>query len=320
MATIRKIATGYRVEIRKKGQYHSANFSTKGKAQAWAADIEKKIAKGLGKEEHTLADALDKYQHEVSPKKKGERQEKVFINALLREPIAPLPLSKISPMDIGAWRDKRLQEVSAATVRRQLAVISSVFQEAMLEWRWCEENPVRLIRKPTAPKPRDRRPTPEEVDLVVKTLGFKEKPPETKSQEVGLMFLLAIESAMRLGEMCDLKAGNVHLDDRYVTLEDTKNGDRRDVPLSRRAGELLKLSPDGFAVNMESASALFRKACVRAKIDDLHFHDSRREGLTRLSEKVDLMQLARISGHRDTRTLYLVYYAPKAKDIARLLD
>lgn len=320
MATIRKIATGYRAEVRKKGQYHSANFPTKGKAQAWASDIEKKIAKGLGREEYTLADALDKYQSEVSPTKKGERQEKIFINALLREPIAPLPLSRITPMDIGQWRDKRLKEVSAATVRRQLTVISSVFQAAILEWRWCEENPVRSIRKPASTKPRDRRPTADEIDKVVATLGFKEKPPETKSQEVGLMFLLAIESAMRLGEMCSLQSENIHLKDRYVTLLDTKNGDSRDVPLSRRAVELLELSPEGFAVNMEVASALFRKACVKAKIEDLHFHDSRREGLTRLSEKVDIMQLARISGHRDTRTLFQVYYAPKAKDLATLLD
>ena len=62
-------------------------------------------------------------------------------------------------------------------------------------------------------------------------------------------------------------------------------------------------------VSAASLDALFRKARTRAQIEDLHFHDTRREALTRLSNIFDVMELARISGHRDLRILQKVYQA-----------
>lgn len=54
-------------------------------------------------------------------------------------------------------------------------------------------------------------------------------------------------------------------------------------------------------------------------IEDLHFHDSRAEALTRLARKVDVMTLARISGHKDLRVLLETYYRESAADIAKRL-
>jgi integrase len=71
---------------------------------------------------------------------------------------------------------------------------------------------------------------------------------------------------------------------------------------------------------VRQADALFRKAKARALIKDLHFHDTRREALTRLAKKFDVMELARISGHRDLRILQNVYYAPTVEDLAKKLD
>ena len=48
---------------------------------------------------------------------------------------------------------------------------------------------------------------------------------------------------------------------------------------------------------------------------DLHFHDSRREALSRLAKKVDVMTLAKISGHRDIKILLNTYYAPSVEDV-----
>lgn len=135
-----------------------------------------------------------------------------------------------------------------------------------------------------------------------------------------MLFMLAIETAMRLGEMCKLTPNHIHLNDRFVTLIDTKNGTDRDVPLSTEAVRLLKLVPDGFTVSSGVASTLFRRARIDAGIHDLNFHDSRREALTRLAKKLDPMNLAKLSGHKDLKILIAVYYAPKASDIANLLD
>lgn len=71
-----------------------------------------------------------------------------------------------------------------------------------------------------------------------------------------------------------------------------------------------------FGVSTASLDALFRKAKRLALIEDLHFHDTRREALTRLSKVFDVMELARISGHRDLRVLQNVYYAPSVQDLA----
>jgi len=107
----------------------------------------------------------------------------------------------------------------------------------------------------------------------------------------------------------------------------TKNGYARDVPLSAEARRIIEqLRPlNGerdtvFDVSVASLDALFRKARARARIEDLHFHDTRREALTRLSKIFDVMKLARISGHRDLRVLQNVYYAPTVGDLAAKLD
>src|SRR5690606_2087213 len=103
----------------------------------------------------------------------------------------------------------------------------------------------------------------------------------------------------------------------------TKNGDERQVPLSLRAREILFLLPRGdgpvFGVDSGTRDALFRKARDRAEIPDLHFHDSRAEAIWRLSKKLNVLDLARVIGHRDIRSLQL-YYNADADELATLLD
>jgi integrase len=127
---------------------------------------------------------------------------------------------------------------------------------------------------------------------------------------------------MRAGEICGLRAQDIT--GRVAHLEKTKNGHARNVPLSSRALEILAQLPKGEATlfNVPSASmdALFRKAKARAMIDDLHFHDSRREALSRMAKKVDVLTLAKISGHRDLRILSNVYYQTDMGEVAGLLD
>jgi len=69
-----------------------------------------------------------------------------------------------------------------------------------------------------------------------------------------------------------------------------------------------------------SSIRVFRRARDNCGIQDLHFHDTRREALTRLSKKVPVEVLAKISGHRDLRILLNVYYRPDMADIAKMLD
>ncbi|MGI0778796.1 tyrosine-type recombinase/integrase [Pseudomonas aeruginosa] len=103
-------------------------------------------------------------------------------------------------------------------------------------------------------------------------------------QELAYAFLIALETAMRQGEILGLVAARVHLSARYVELDKTKNGDARKVPLSSRAVTLLRVLVDAagkrqnlFTLTSGSADTLFRKVRDRQKIDGLNFHDTRHE-------------------------------------------
>ena len=139
--------------------------------------------------------------------------------------------------------------------------------------------------------------------------------------------LFAIETAMRAGEICGLTWDNVNLEKRTAYLPMTKNGTSRTVPLTRNAVAILErlkkeIGNTGlcFQLDTRSLDAAFRKIKKMAMCEHLRFHDTRREALTRLAKKVDVMTLAKISGHKDIRILQNVYYAPNMEEVAELLD
>jgi len=129
---------------------------------------------------------------------------------------------------------------------------------------------------------------------------------------------------MRQGEIWGLDWSAVYLNKKFVRLHETKNGTKRDVPLSKEAVRLLTLlnpKEEGkvFNSNQESSGVIFRRALQLAKIKGLTFHDTRHEALTRLARKLDVLDLARMVGHRDPRSL-MIYYNPSAEEIAGRLN
>ncbi|XLV70305.1 tyrosine-type recombinase/integrase (plasmid) [Ralstonia syzygii subsp. celebesensis] len=176
------------------------------------------------------------------------------------------------------------------------------------------------------PAPRTRRVAPREVRLICRALNYRTgHAPKTKSQEVALAFLVALRTAMRASEILRLGNGTLDMQRRVATVEHKTQhltGRPRQVPLSRHAIRLLRPVADRercFTLTSAMLDALFRKARDKLMLADLHFHDSRAEALTRLSRKVDVMTLAKISGHKDLRILQEVYYREAAEDIAARL-
>jgi len=239
-----------------------------------------------------------------------------------------------SVADIGAdqiarWRDTRLKKVKTSTVRREMNLLSSVFEIARTEWKWCKGNPVREIKRPPNLPSRDRRISPEEERLLLEALGYVEgQPPRLQKHEVAYAFLIALETAMRCGEILKLTRDRVHLKERYIRLLKSKNGTRRQVALSTRAVQLIgileqiarqKKRDKLFAVSSTNADTLFRRARDPLPIVDLCFHDTRHEAITRLARKLEILDLARTIGHKDLRSL-MIYYNPTASEIASRLD
>lgn len=173
------------------------------------------------------------------------------------------------------------------------------------------------VKKPPSPPSRKRRITADEVERVTLACGLTDLEADTAMNRVGLAFLFALETAMRSGEICGLRWQDVGA--KSVTLPKTKNGDQRQVPLSLRAREILAALPrdDGPCFGLDDATrdTLFRRARDAAQVGDLHFHDTRSEAIWRLSKKLDVMELARVIGHRDLRSL-LIYFNTSADELA----
>jgi integrase len=204
----------------------------------------------------------------------------------------------------------------------------SVFQIARKEWRWLNSIPFEDVKRPRDPKPRNRRVSESEISAICKSLGYEENVAVvTKQQEMAIAFMLAIETGMRVGELVSLHWPEVS--GRSVHLSKTKNYDERHVPLSKRAVELIEKlrgrdETTVFTFHGQSLGTLFRKARQRAakdmpSISTLHFHDSRHEACTRLSNKLTVLELARVIGHRDLKSL-LIYYNPTPEELAAKLD
>ena len=329
MASFRKHKSGWRVEIFVHGTRESGVFSTKAEASAWAAERESYLRRSdasgivLGK---TCLQAFERYRDEVSVHKKGARWETIRLAAIARHAVAGKELgeyllAEVTPDILGQWRDMRLKTVVGSTVNRELNLISHVFTTARREWNWSAKSPTADVRRPKDPPPRDRLISQDEIDRVCFALGYDGEITNT-SGVIAAAFLFAIETGMRSGEILSLTPKRVS--GAVAHLPRTKNDSKRDVPLSRRAVEILSELPPPladepyFTVSAESRDALFRKAVARAGIEALTFHDTRHEAITRLAKKLNILELARMVGHKDIRQLQ-VYYNETAAEIAKKL-
>lgn len=307
MPTFTKRKTGWKAEVARKGIRRSQTFPTKAAAIAWAGRIEAEIIGGERGDIPNLpfADILTRYARDVSPTKKGARWETIRIDLLKRDPLALVRLRSLSSTDVAAWRDRRLQAVSASSVRREWNLLSHTCNIAVNEWRWLKSNPFKGVRRPQEAQHRTRLATDAEMARLAEVATTPAR------RRVLDAFLFAVETGMRAGEICALN----QVSGRVATLPDTKNGTQRQVPLSNKA---LALLGDGFAVKPSSIDALWRDMCRLAGISNLHFHDSRRMAITRLSKIFNPLQLAKIVGHKDLKML-LVYYNESAEELAKKL-
>lgn len=126
------------------------------------------------------------------------------------------------------------------------------------------------------------------------------------------MVVLAVETAMRLGELLNLTWGHLDLTARVATLPETKNGESRRVPLSTRAVEVLRGIPRHLSdarvfwrwSRADSFENAWRRAVGKAGIADLRFHDLRHEATSRLFERgFNMMEVAAITGHKTLQML-----------------
>lgn len=323
MATIRKKGDlQWHVQIRRKGYpTQTRTLNTRSDAEAWARGVESEMDRGVFRctaeaEQTALNEVLDRYEREVLPTKKGQAPDKSRIKTL-KAWLGSQKMASITSATVASFRDGRLKQVSEQSVIHEINLLNRIFKTAVIDWGIALPAglPTALIRKPKKPQGRDRRPTPEEIDKLLAA---------SESAELRGIVILAVETAMRRGEMTKVRWEYIDLSKCTLRLLDTKNGEDRLVPLSSRAIQVLRDLPrriDGrvFSLRPDSITQAFERACTRAKIEDLRFHDLRHEAASRLFEKgLNPMEVAAVTGHK-TMQMLKRYTHLRAEDLAKKL-
>ena len=331
---------GYQVRIRKAGfAAISQQFDRKADAQRFAIDTLAQMERGVFIDRReietiTLADAVDRYNAEIGPTKKRPEGCAHYARHWKKQPLAARIVATITATDFAKYRDNRLAEgLAGNSVRLELAFIRHLYTIATKEWGWPGTNPVANVRMPKCAPGRERRldKTPGQ-DGKTEELRLFEALEESQSPFIKDIVTIALETGMRQGEIIGLRWENVDFEKCTAHLPDTKNGTSRNVPLSSVAIAALKgrlpdergkvksiCPPTGlvFSVGPASVTHSFQRACERAGITGLRFHDLRHEAASRLFEKGwDMMEVASVTGHKTLQMLKR-YTHLRAEDLAK---
>jgi integrase len=327
MATIheRKNKTGqvkYTVEIRIKGHPpQSATFERKTDAKLWAQKTEADIRAGkhfgiTESKKKTVADMVDRYIQDILPHRRSDAANVKRHLEWWKSKLGHYRLSDLKPPLIAEYRDRLLSEKSpkakneeekrsAATVVRYLTSLSVAVSYAVKEWGWMEENPVLKVRKPAEPRGRVRFLTDDEREAVLKACK------NSDSNYLYTIVVLALSTGARWSEILNLQWQHVDLKRKAILLEETKNGERRSLPLSGHGLELVKElrkvpridSPYVFARKDGRKPIEIRKKWERAikesKVKDFRFHDLRHTCASYLAmQGASLLEISAVLGHK----------------------
>ena len=313
MASILKRGSRFRVLIRKKDSPPICKtFSDRRSAETYAKLVESEIERGIfldtGQADRTsFLDLVNRYEKEILPSKKSHLTECYSLRPL-KKSLGGYNLAQIQPFIVSQHRDKRLKEVKPATVKRELRLLSRILSASEKEFGIYlpHGNPVSKIRLPKEPEGRSRRISPEEYECLKEVMK--------KNQIMLHSIILAIETGMRRGELSRIRCGDIDQNSSTLFIPETKTGLSRTIPLSKQARESIKvlievqeeIRPDGriIPVQPHSITKAFERACERANIEDLRFHDLRHEATSRFFEKgLNSMEVASITGHQDLKML-----------------
>lgn len=309
------------VRITKRGHKQvNRTFTLRRDAELFAKSVEVDIERGSYRtdrgEKIVYRDLVERYSREVTPLKRGASKEAYRIDALLKPDSVARPMldslvADLKPHHVATWRDSRLKQVSASTLKREWVILAHVLEVARLDWGHSGlDSPFRSVRKPEVRDSRDRRVSEGELVAICAA---------TQSSELASFIRLAVETAARRSELLSLKWVDVDLKRRVAVLRQTKNNDVRAVPLSPRAADLLRTMPrrlDGrvFGLRPDSVSQAFRRAVDRARREytggdrgflvGLRLHDARHEACSRLAEHgFSTLEVASVSGHKTLQLL-----------------
>jgi len=322
MAVIEARGRGYRARVRIKGfPPQSAAFERLTDARRWAQQTEAAIREGRHfktseAKKHTVAELIDRYIADVIPLKKANSRgtQKAQLEWWKKQLGAYL-LSNVTPAILAECRDRlafadeeRKVARSPSTVVRYLAVLSHAFTMAVKEWCWMDDNPMRRVTKPKEPRGRVRFLSDEERIRLLAACK------EAQCPYLYTVVILALSTGMRYGEIMNLRWSDVDFAKARIILQDTKNGERRNVPLTGHAYQQIEklstirridtdlLFPNtlhGDRARPYEIRKSWNAALKTARIDNFHFHDLRHSTASYLAMNgATLSEIAEVLGHK----------------------
>jgi len=338
MASIQKRNGSYRVRVKRVGETTlSKTFNNRNDALQWAKHTEAQISLGLYMELDTppkpshgvlFEVAATHYIKTHSIHKRIVRCETSRLQIMIKR-WGSLPISKVDKSSVITLRDDLLKMGrSGETINHYFNTISKLFQMLNDEWELDIPNPIKGIKRMPPSQGRTKRVNLELESLLLSGCDHLSLP------LLRSIIKFAIQTGMRRGEIMGLTWADIDLPNRKAYLHQTKNGEPRQVPLTRQAIAVLEaLSKDRekvFPIGMDALRSQFGRLKDFAKIqwngvgtnpfDDLRFHDLRHEALSRLSDAgLNVIELSHISGHR-TLGMLKRYTHPSHEAILGKLD
>jgi integrase len=357
MATIRKRASGtWEIIIRRKGvlqKAHYATAATEQEAQAYARTIEGMLNQGvipleIIQDGDLPAQSLDQWLRQYLVKVHISESDNILLNRLLPKS-AQWRVVSVNMAWAQGWISemKQVDRLAPGSIRHKVGAVAR-FLDWCVNNEWLAMNPLRALPKRYASYTpvdgekkvdieRDRRLLSGEYERIIEVLTNDLRVKGRPAWR--LLFILAIETAMRLSELYTLTSNQVDIQNRTIFLDKTKNGSKRQVPLSSVAVAELSAWLDHIAEieNMTGTEMIFpfwngrdslRLVTMRlskkwsriaawANCDDLHFHDLRHHAVCTFYEKTNLsdLEIAKITGHKTFRCL-MRYANLRASDLA----
>ncbi|AMP06557.1 phage integrase family protein [Collimonas pratensis] len=312
MATITKRGASWFAQIRRKGHKSiSKSFPTKGMAQEWTRKIEREIdtldfQDGRSLSGVALSELIERYSKEMQVAKPFGRN-KFDVLTRLKKNIGALTIPEITSEKLMEYIKTRQQVkpegtkgAGGVTISVELTYLGSVFKAAKQLWKMPIDLDIisetranlKYMGLRTKSTERDRRPTELEIKQICEWFlakGSRQKVPMPD------LIHFAIATAMRAGEIINLKWDDLNETDRTIIIRDRKHpqekkGNDQEVPLLADAFTIAMRQPRTsdpriFPVTDGTISSLFPRACNALKIIDLRFHDLRHEGVSRLFEQ-----------------------------------
>jgi integrase len=328
MASIRKRNGRYQAQVRRRGYSPaSRTFTNLATANKWIKSVEVDLERGefLPRVTMTVNELLLRYEAEEVPKQKGARHE-FWRSSFLRKQIGHIHLRDLTPAFLATHRDRRLKTVKASTVSREFTTLSTAINTAIVEWAIpLPNNPVSKVRVRNADIRRDRRLGAGEEGLMLKHA-------QPMLQRV---IVLALETAMRRGEILKIKRSDINFSTQTLYIGDTKTATPRTIPLSEKAVKTLReqmralddeldgvipiQEPLLFQIHLSEWQRQMERLWRDTGIKNLKFHDLRHEAISRLFESgFNVMEVATISGHKCLQHLKRYTHIKPESLVARL--